>query len=40
MSGGDYKSGTAESITKSMELVDWEILFNNKTVHKQLSIFN
>ena len=29
-----------ESIKRSIELVNWETLFYNKTVHKQVSIFN
>ena len=29
-----------ESIKRSIELVNWETLFQNKTVHKQVSMFN
>ena len=29
-----------ESIKRSIKLVNWETLFYNKTVHKQVSIFN
>ena len=36
----DYKRASVESIKRSIELVNWETLFRNKTVHKQVSIFN
>ena len=36
----DYKRANVESIKMSIELVNWETLFHNKTVHKQVSIFN
>ena len=36
----DYKRANVESIKRSIELVNWETLFHNKTVHKQVSIFN
>ena len=36
----DYKRTDVESIKRSFELVNWKTLFHNKTVHKQVSIFN
>ena len=36
----DYKRGNLEGIKKSVESVNCEVLFNNKSVHKQVSIFN
>ena len=36
----DYKKANMESTERSIELVNWETLFPNKTVHKQVSIFN
>ena len=36
----NYKKANAESIRKSLELVNWKTLFNNKTVNKQVSILN
>ena len=36
----NYKRTNAESIRRSIGLVNWEKLFHNKTVHKQVSIFN
>ena len=36
----DYKRANIESIKSSIELVNWKTLFHNKTVHKQVSIFN
>ena len=36
----DYKRANVESIKRSVELVNWETLFQNKTVHKQVFIFN
>ena len=36
----DYKRANVESIKRPIELVNWETLFHDKTVHKQVSIFN
>ena len=36
----DYKRANVEGIKKSIESVNWEVMFNNKSVHKQVSIFN
>ena len=36
----DYNRANVEGIKKSIESVDWEMMFNNKSVHKQVSIFN
>ena len=36
----NYKKTNIESIEKSFESVNWKTLFNNKTVNKQVSIFN
>ena len=35
-----YRKANIESIQKSVKLVNWETLFNNKAVNKQVSIFN
>ena len=36
----DYRKANIESIQKSIESVNWVVLFNNKTVNKQVFIFN
>ena len=36
----DYNRANAEDTKKSIDSVNWEVIFNNKSVHKQLSIFN
>ena len=36
----NYKKANTESIRKSLESVNWQTLFNNKTVNKQVSILN
>ena len=36
----DYNRANVEGIKKSTESVNWEVMFNNKSVHKQVSIFN
>ena len=36
----DYRKADIESILNSVISVNWETLFNNKTVNKQVSIFN
>ena len=36
----DYNRANLESIKKSLASVNWEVMFNNKSVHKQVSIFN
>ena len=36
----NYKKTNTESIKKSFESVNWKTLFNNKTVNKQVYIFN
>ena len=36
----DYRKANIESIQKSVKSVNWENLFNNKTINKQVSIFN
>ena len=36
----DYNRANVEGIKKSIESVNWEVMFNNKSVHKQVSIFN
>ena len=36
----NYKKANVESIKTSIESVDWKNLFNNKTVKKQVSLFN
>ena len=35
----DYNRANVEGIKKSIESVNWEVMFNNKSVHKQVSIF-
>ena len=35
-----YNRANIEGIKKSTESVNWEVMFNNKSVHKQVSIFN
>ena len=35
----DYNRANVEGIKKSIEAVNWEKMFNNKSVHKQVSIF-
>ena len=35
-----YNRGNVEGIKKPIEPVNWEVMFNNKSVHKQVSIFN
>ena len=36
----DYNRANVEGIKKSIESVNWEVMFSNKIVHKQVSIFN
>ena len=36
----DYNRANVGDIKKSIESVNWEVMFNNKSVHKQVSIFN
>ena len=36
----EYRKENIESIKKSVEYVNWDTLFNNKAVNKQVSIFN
>ena len=36
----DYNKANVEGIKESIESVNWEVMFNNKSVHKQVSIFN
>ena len=36
----DYRKTNIESIQKSVKSVNWDTLFNNPTVNKQVSIFN
>ena len=36
----NHKKANTESIRKSLESVNWKTLFNNKTVKKQIPIFN
>ena len=36
----DYRKANIESMQNSIESVNWETLFNNKTVNKQVFIFN
>ena len=36
----DYNKANVESIKESIESVNWELTFSNKSVHKQVSIFN
>ena len=36
----DYKRADAESIKRSIKVVNWETLFHDKTIHKQVSTFN
>ena len=36
----DYNKANVESIKKSIESVNWELMFSNKIVRKQVSIFN
>ena len=35
----DCKKANVESIKKSIESVNWEVMFINKSFHKQVSIF-
>ena len=36
----EYNRANVEGIKKSIASVNWEVMFNNKSVHKQVSIFN
>ena len=36
----DYNRANVEGIKKFIKSVNWEVMFNNKSVHKQVSIFN
>ena len=36
----DYNRANVDGIKNSIESVNWEVMFNNKSVHKQVSIFN
>ena len=36
----DYRKTNIESIQKSVKSVNWDTLFNNQAVNKQVSIFN
>ena len=36
----DYNRANVEGIKKSIESVNWEMMFNIKSAHKQVSIFN
>ena len=36
----DYNRANVDGIKNSIESVNWEVMFNNKSVHKQKSIFN
>ena len=36
----EYNRANVEGIKKSIASVNWEMMFNNKSVHKQVSIFN
>ena len=36
----DYNKTNAEGIKKCIESITWELIFCNKSVHKQVSIFN
>ena len=36
----DYNKANVESIKKSIESVNWEIMFISKSIHKQVYIFN
>ena len=36
----DYNRANVEGIKKSIESVNWELMFSNRSVHKQVSIFN
>ena len=35
----DYNRANVGGIRNSIESVNWEVIFNNKSVHKQVSIF-
>ena len=36
----DYNKANVESIKNSIDSVNWEVMFINKSIHKQVSIFN
>ena len=36
----DYKKSDANSIRRALKQVNWEFLFQNKSVHEQVLIFN
>ena len=36
----DYKNADSQSITKAIEMFNWEKLFQNKNIHDQLKLFN
>ena len=36
----DYNRANVEGIKKFIVSVSWDVMFNNKSVHKQASIFN
>ena len=36
----DYNRANFEGTKKSTEPVNWEVMFNNKSVHKQVSLFD
>ena len=36
----DYNRANVEGIKKSIDYFNWEVMFNNKSAHNQVSIFN
>ena len=35
----NYNKANVEGTKKSKECVNWEVIFNNKSIHKQISVF-
>ena len=36
----DYNKANVEGIKKSIGSVNWEVMFNNESIHKQVSVFS
>ena len=36
----NYKKSNVEGVEECIGLVNWDVMFNNNSVHKQVSIFN
>lgn len=36
----NYKKLNVEGVEECIDLVNWDVMVNNKSIHKQVSIFN